>query len=63
MNVVASKRKQSGITLIGFIIVMVVAGFFAYMGMVLGPASGKLLARQIVTGTVPAEIRAFDPLR
>ena len=31
-------RKQRGITLIGFIIVLVVAGFFAYMGMVLGPA-------------------------
>ena len=30
--------KQRGITLIGFIIVLVVAGFFAYMGMVLGPA-------------------------
>jgi hypothetical protein len=32
------KRKQRGITLIGFVMVLVVAGFFAYMGMVIGPA-------------------------
>ena len=30
--------RQRGITLIGFIVVLVVAGFFGYMGMVLGPA-------------------------
>jgi hypothetical protein len=30
--------KQRGITLIGFIIVLVVAGFFGYMGMILGPS-------------------------
>lgn len=40
-----------------------VNGGHGMWGMVLGPASGKLLARQIVTGNVPAEIRAFDPLR
>lgn len=38
MKVVATKGKQKGITLIGFIIVLVVVGFFAYMGMVIGPA-------------------------
>ena len=27
------------------------------------PATGRLLAEQIVTGTAPAEIRSFDPLR
>ncbi|MDQ6647588.1 MAG: type II secretion system GspH family protein, partial [Pseudomonadota bacterium] len=27
------KSKQSGITLIGFLIVMMVVGFFAYMAM------------------------------
>ena len=29
--------KQSGITLVSFVIVLVVVGFFFYMGMVLGP--------------------------
>ena len=40
-----------------------VAGGHGMWGIVLGPATGKLLAEQIVTGTVPQEIRAFDPLR
>jgi Tfp pilus assembly protein PilE len=30
--------RQRGITLIGFIFVLVVVGFFIYMGMVLGPS-------------------------
>lgn len=30
--------KQRGITLVSFVLVMVVIGFFVYMGMVLGPA-------------------------
>ena len=30
--------RQRGITLVSFIIVMVVVGFFVYMGMVLGPS-------------------------
>ncbi|GLQ87099.1 DUF4845 domain-containing protein [Dyella flagellata] len=32
------KSKQSGITLLGFIVVLIVAGFFAYMAMKLMPA-------------------------
>jgi len=32
-------------------------------GIVLGPATGKLLAEQITTGHVPDEILPFDPLR
>jgi hypothetical protein len=32
------RRSQRGITLIGFIFVLIVVGFFGYMGMVLGPA-------------------------
>ena len=31
--------------------------------MVLGPASGQLLAEQIVTGRTPIGIQAFSPLR
>ncbi len=32
------RGKQSGMTLVGFIIGLIVACFFAYMGMVIGPA-------------------------
>ncbi len=40
-----------------------VAGGHAMEGMTLGPATGRLLAESIVTGTVPAAIAPFDPLR
>ena len=40
-----------------------VAGGHGMWGVVLGPATGKLLAEQIATGHIPDEIRAFDPLR
>ncbi|GAA3290662.1 NAD(P)/FAD-dependent oxidoreductase [Arthrobacter citreus] len=40
-----------------------VAGGHGMWGIVLGPATGKLLAEQIATGTVPDQIRPFDPLR
>lgn len=40
-----------------------VAGGHGMWGMVLGPATGKLLAQQIATGTVHAAIKHFDPLR
>nr|MBW4096016.1 FAD-binding oxidoreductase [Acidobacteriota bacterium] len=39
------------------------AGGHGMWGIVLGPATGKLLADQILTGTIPHEIRDFDPLR
>ena len=39
------------------------AGGHGMWGMVLGPATGKLLAAQIVTGEQPEEIAAFNPLR
>ena len=38
MKGIAMKSKQRGITLISFVLVLVVACFFGYMGMVLGPA-------------------------
>ena len=67
MNVVASKRKQSGITLIGFIIVMVVAGFFAYMGMVLGPAYseyyGVVKAMNFVAAEATPNTTDYETLR
>lgn len=34
----AMKRKQGGMTLIGFVMVLMVVCFFGYMAMVLGPA-------------------------
>ncbi|MEO9078003.1 MAG: DUF4845 domain-containing protein [Rhodanobacter sp.] len=37
------KSKQSGITLIGFLIVMVVVGFFAYMAMKLLPSYSEYM--------------------
>ena len=40
-----------------------VAGGHGMWGIVLGPATGKLLAEQIVTGRTDAAIAAFDPLR
>lgn len=40
-----------------------VAGGHGMWGIVLGPATGRLLTEQIMTGTAPPEIRRFDPLR
>ena len=40
-----------------------VAGGHGMWGIVLGPATGKLLAEQIVTGRVDPIIKPFDPLR
>jgi D-amino-acid dehydrogenase len=31
-------------------------------GIALGPATGKLRAEQVVTGTRPAALASFDPL-
>jgi Tfp pilus assembly protein PilE len=53
MKVEAS--KQRGITLIGFIIVLVVAGFFGYMGMVLGPAYSEYYGVVKAMNTVAAD--------
>ncbi|KDA06850.1 amino acid dehydrogenase [Microbacterium sp. CH12i] len=40
-----------------------VAGGHGMWGIVLGPATGKLLAAQIITGKTPTAIAPFDPLR
>ena len=37
--------KQRGITMVSFVLVMVVIGFFVYMGMVLGPAYRDVAAK------------------
>ncbi|MGB6516349.1 MAG: FAD-binding oxidoreductase [Mycobacterium sp.] len=40
-----------------------VAGGHGMWGMKQGPATGRLLAEQITTGTQPPSLRGFDPLR
>lgn len=60
------KSKQSGITLIGFIILLAVAGFFAYMAMKLVPAyteyAGVVKAMNQV-GTEGVEGKTLDQVR
>jgi glycine/D-amino acid oxidase-like deaminating enzyme len=40
-----------------------VAGGHGMWGMVLGPVTGQLVARTVLTGEAPPELRPFDPLR
>ncbi len=40
-----------------------IAGGHGMWGITLGPATGRLLASQIVTGKIPLELRPFDPTR
>ena len=40
-----------------------VAGGHGMWGIALGPATGRLLARQIVTGEIDPVLAPFDPLR
>ena len=40
-----------------------VAGGHGMWGITLGPATGRLLAEQVVTGRMPEVLRPFDPLR
>jgi D-amino-acid dehydrogenase len=40
-----------------------VAGGHGMWGIALGPVTGRLLAERIVTGTTPAELLPFDPMR
>lgn len=60
------KSKQSGITLIGFIVVLAVAGFFAYMAMKLVPAyteyAGVVKAMNQI-GTEGVEGKTLDQIR
>ena len=67
MKVFNGKRKQRGITLIGFIIVLVVAGFFAYMGMILGPTYteyyGVVKAMNFVAGEATPNSTDFETMR
>ena len=40
-----------------------VAGGHGMWGITLGPATGRLLAEQMLTGVVPDQLKPFDPLR
>ncbi len=63
----ASKRRQGGITMIGFVILLVVGGFFAYMGMILGPMYseyyGVMKAMKFVASQADPATRDIEPLR
>ena len=48
----AGERAQRGITLIGFILVLIVVCFFGYMGMVLGPAYNEYFSVKKAVNTV-----------
>ena len=67
MKGVAMKGKQRGITLIGFVLVLVVVGFFAYMGMVIGPAYseyyGVVKAMKFVASEASPNETDFETLR
>ncbi|RDS80429.1 DUF4845 domain-containing protein [Dyella monticola] len=52
------KSKQTGITLMSFIIVLMVAGFFAYMAMKLVPAYTEFMGVQKAMGEMTSE--SFD---
>ncbi len=59
--------RQRGITLIGFIFVLIIVGFFGYMGMVLGPAYneyyGVVKAMNFVAHEASPDETNFEPLR
>ena len=54
MKGIDTGRKQKGITLIGFVIALIVVCFFAYMGMVLGPAYSEYYGVKRAVNTVAA---------
>ncbi len=49
------KSKQSGITLIGFLIILAVVGFFAYMGMKLMPSYSEYMGVSKAMGQIATE--------
>lgn len=67
MEKLATKRRQGGITLIGFAIVLIVAAFFAYMGMILGPMYseyyGVVKAMKFVASQADPSAKDVAPLQ
>jgi hypothetical protein len=63
----AGQRAQRGLTLIGFILVLVVVCFFGYMGMVIGPAYnqfyGVVKAMNTVAGNATPNTTDSEALR
>ena len=60
MKGVVMKRKQSGLTLISFALVLIVVCFIAYMGMVLGPAYSEYYGVVKAMNYVAAEAKPGD---
>ena len=67
MKGVIMKRSQRGMTLIGFVLVLIVAGFLAYMVMVLGPAYseyyGVRKAMNFVAASATPNVTDLESLR
>ena len=67
MERIADKRRQGGMTLIGFIIVLIVAAGLIYMGMILGPMYSEyysvVKALKFVAGQADPNSTEFEPLR
>jgi hypothetical protein len=59
------KRSQSGMTLIGFVIALAVAGVFAYMGMKVIPMYSEYYAVKQALGGLAGEsgVSQMDPIR
>lgn len=67
MKGIVMKRTQRGITLIGFVLVLCVAAFFIYMGMIIGPAYseyyGVVKAMKFVASEASPTETDFETLR
>ncbi len=67
MERVATKRKQGGITMIGFAMMMIVLSFFAYMAMILGPIYSEyysvVKAMKFVAGQASPTATDIDTMR
>ena len=61
MKGIIKRGKQRGMTLIGFVIGLIVFCFFAYMGMVLGPAYNEFFAVKHAMDFVAGQFEKSSP--
>ena len=61
MKGIIKRGKQRGMTLIGFVIGLIVFCFFAYMGMVLGPAYNEYFAVKHAMDFVAGQFEKSSP--
>ena len=55
-------QRQRGISFIGFIVVLAVAGFFLFLGMKIGPTYIEYYSIRNAVNKVAAEAESADPL-